>query len=191
MSTLTLTIAYFDDASVHEWEFKSLDSIRTYLEAGDDDRISMAKLYDANTDVSCEGIDAIHQYISENTGPKLELLPADVTNSMENSEWVVDPFDTYEPGELPPNAPKSSCIVFTGVAEQIDPVPLVDYELPIPVRFRDLPDGAEFYLAQTYAYGGRQKYQKVLEDGGEHNAVWCNDHNTTARIPDAHLVIRA
>lgn len=71
MSTLVLTIAYFDDAHVHEWKFKSLNAIKICLAGDDVDNISMIKLNDTNTGITCEGIDSIYQYISENTGPIL------------------------------------------------------------------------------------------------------------------------
>ena len=62
--------------------------------------------------------------------------------------------------------------------------------LPGIIRFNELEDGAEFWLAQTFAYGGRQKLQKTLEDGGPHNAVYVNDHHIGLIIPDNRLVIR-
>lgn len=63
--------------------------------------------------------------------------------------------------------------------------------LPGIIRFNALEDGAKFWLAQTYAYGGRQKLQKTLEDGGPHNAVYVIDHHIGLIIPDDRLVIRA
>lgn len=66
-----------------------------------------------------------------------------------------------------------------------------DVPLPRVERFGDLPDGTLFYLAQTYAYGGRQMYQKTLEDGGDHNAVYANDTNLAMTVPDMQLVFRA
>lgn len=63
--------------------------------------------------------------------------------------------------------------------------------LPGIIRFHELEDGTEFWLAQTFAYGGRQKLQKTLEDGGPHNAVYVNDHHIGLIIPDDRLVIRA
>lgn len=86
-------------------------------------------------------------------------------HSMEDSEWVIDPFDAYEPGELP----------------------------PVPVgtlTFGELEDGAEFYIAMTWAYGSRNKLQKVMEDG-EHNAVWCSATHIGELIPDGIRVVRA
>lgn len=69
--------------------------------------------------------------------------------------------------------------------------PLADYELPVPVRFSDLPDGTLFYLAQTYAYGGRKKLIKTLEDGGPHNAVYNEYGGIGIQVHDDRLVIRA
>lgn len=166
----------------------------------------------------------------------------DQTHSLENSEFVVDPFDTYEQHELPPDLSqcgdacncmkcrdahtvkviddhmalnpfppsKSSCIALRASQlniEVIDQPALATLEpedlkgipvrvgdslefLPPVERFKDLPDGTLFYLAQTYAYGGRQKYQKVLEDGGLHNAVLYTDSYSGMRVPDMKLVIR-
>lgn len=151
----------------------------------------------------------------------------DQTHSLENSEFVVDPFDTYEQHELPPdlsqcgdacncmkcNPSKSSCIALRAselnieaidqpALDTLEPSDLngipvrVDDSLefqPLPgiIRFNELEDGAEFWLAQTFAYGGRQKLQKTLEDGGPHNAVYVNDHHIGLIIPDDRLVIRA
>lgn len=93
MSTLVLTIAYFDDAHVHEWGFNSLDAIKVYLDTGDVDSISMIKLTDTNTGITCEGIDAIYQYIKENTGPVLPTHDlsqcGDACNCMKCSEATI------------------------------------------------------------------------------------------------------
>lgn len=86
--------------------------------------------------------------------------------------------------------PKSSCIALREAELNLPVVDVGASDLPSVERFGALPDGTLFYLAQTYAYGSRQKYQKTLEDGGDHNAVWDNDPNTTARIRDNFLVIR-
>ena len=86
-------------------------------------------------------------------------------HSMEGSEWVTDPFDTYEPEELP--------------------------HVPVgTLTFGELEDGAEFYVAMTWAYGSRNKLQKVMEDG-EHNAVWCSATHIGELIPDGIRVVRA
>lgn len=60
-----------------------------------------------------------------------------------------------------------------------------------PVPFSELPDGALFYYAQTYAYGSRIKFQKTLEDGGEHNAVHVVNTNMGVNVPDDRMVIPA
>jgi hypothetical protein len=57
-------------------------------------------------------------------------------------------------------------------------------------RFSDLPDGAIFYLAQTYAYGGRQALIKTLEDGGDHNACYAVYGGIGIHINNDRLVIR-
>lgn len=65
--------------------------------------------------------------------------------------------------------------------------------LPVPVgtvTFGELEDGAEFYVAMTWAYGSRNKLQKVMEDG-EHNAVWCSATHIGELIPDGIRVVRA
>lgn len=179
MSTLVLTIAYFDDAHVYEWEFNSLDAIKVYLDAGDVDSISMIKLNDTNTGITCEGIDAIYQYIRENTGPV--LLTHDLSQCGDACNCMKC------------NPSKSSCIAFSGSPIPVKPDTTEYVSLPRVERFGDLPDGTLFYLAQTYAYGGRQKLQKTLEDGGEHNAVYVNMavSGQYTVIPDDQTVIRA
>lgn len=67
---------------------------------------------------------------------------------------------------------------------------LLEASLPRVERFSDLPDGTEFYLAQTYAYGGRQLYRKVADNNGLHNAVLCTDSYYGVRVNDLRLVIR-
>lgn len=62
---------------------------------------------------------------------------------------------------------------------------------PKPVPFSELPDGALFYYAETYAYGSRIKLQKTLEDGGEHNAVHVVNTNIGVNVPDDRMVIPA
>lgn len=188
MSTLVLTIAYFDDAHVHEWEFKSLNAIKIYLAGDDTDNISMIKLKDTNTDITCEGIDSIYQYIRENTGP---VLPT---------------HDLSQCGDacncLKCNPTKSSCIALRTSELNIEVInhPMAPTPeqgdmsgLPVPVdtvTFGELEDGAEFYIAMTWAYGSRNKLQKVMEDG-EHNAVWCSATHIGELIPEGIRVVRA
>lgn len=91
------------------------------------------------------------------------------------------------------NPTKSSCIALRAFELNLPVDDIGTSELPRVERFGDLPDGTLFYLAQTYAYGGRQKLQKTLEDGGEHNAVYVNMavSGQCTVIPDDRLVIRA
>lgn len=91
------------------------------------------------------------------------------------------------------NPSKSPCIALRASELNLPHVDVGASDLPRVERFGDLPDGTLFYLAQTYAYGGRQKLQKTLEDGGEHNAVYVNMavSGQCTVIPDDRLVIRA
>jgi hypothetical protein len=86
---------------------------------------------------------------------------------------------------------KTACIALRATELNLPVVDVGESDLPRVERFGDLPDGTLFYLAQTYAYGGRQKYQKTLEDGGAHNAVYANDTNLAMTVPDMQLVFRA
>lgn len=77
-------------------------------------------------------------------------------------------------------------------ATELD-LPAIDTSNPVSPqieRFKDLPDGTEFYVAQTYAYGGRKLYQKTIEDGGDHNAVEVGNTNIGVRVTGLQLVIR-
>ena len=100
------------------------------------------------------------------------------------------------------NPSKSSCIALR--ASELN-LPVVDAStlttpdliaesrIPEPVgtvTFGELEDGAEFYVAMTWAYGSRNKLQKVMEDG-EHNAVWCSATHIGELIPDGIRVVRA
>lgn len=89
------------------------------------------------------------------------------------------------------NPSKSSCIAFSGSAIPVKPDTTDYVSLPRVERFGDLPDGTLFYLAQTYAYGGRKKYQKTMEDDNPHNAVLAGDTNCGTTLLDDRLVIRA
>lgn len=89
------------------------------------------------------------------------------------------------------NPSKSASIALRATELNLPVVDVSGSDLPRVERFGDLPDGTLFYLAQTYAYGGRQKYQKTLEDGGDHNAVYANDTNLAMTVPDMQLVFRA
>ena len=88
-------------------------------------------------------------------------------------------------------ASKSACIAHRASELNLPHVDVSGSDLPRVERFGDLPDGTLFYLAQTYAYGGRKKYQKTMEDSGPHNAVLDGDTNCGTIIPPERLVIRA
>lgn len=85
---------------------------------------------------------------------------------------------------------QDSSIAFSGHPEQTKPVASPNLVSPQIERFSDLPDGTMFYLAQTYAYGGRQALIKTLEDGGDHNAVYAVYGGIGIHINDDRLVIR-
>ena len=85
---------------------------------------------------------------------------------------------------------QDSSIAFSGYAIPVKPDTTEYASVPRVERFSDLPDGAIFYLAQTYAYGGRQALIKTLEDGGEHNAVYAVYGGIGIHINDDRLVIR-
>lgn len=86
---------------------------------------------------------------------------------------------------------KTACIALRATELNLPHVDVSGSDLPRVERFGDLPDGTLFYLAQTYAYGGRQKYQKAVEDGDNHNAVSVKDPSMTMRVPNMQLVFRA
>lgn len=89
------------------------------------------------------------------------------------------------------NPSKTLCNASCDVQEQTKPITSLNSKSPQIERFSELPDGALFYYAQTYAYGGRIKFQKTLEDGGKHNAVHVVNTNIGVIVPDDRLVIRA
>lgn len=188
MSTLVLEVKFIDDTQSVDKEFTDLTALSVWLHGQRESDFDWLCLHDNNNDYVFEGWSDIVQYIRENTGPVLSthnlsqcgdacncmkcnpsksscIALSEPEHSMEGSEWVIDPFDTYEPGELPP-APIGT------------------------VTFGELEDGAEFYVAMTWAYGSRNKLQKVMEDG-EHNAVWCSATHIGELIPDGIRVVRA
>lgn len=83
-----------------------------------------------------------------------------------------------------------SSIAFSGPVIPVKPDTTEYASVPRVERFSDLPDGTEFYIAQTYAYGGRKLYQKTMEDGGDPNAVEVGNTNIGVRVNDLQLVIR-
>jgi len=166
MSTLVLEVKFIDDTQSVDKEFTDLTALSVWLHGQRESDFDWLCLHDNNNDYVFEGWSDIVQYIRENTGPKSSCIAlSKPEHSMEGSEWVIDPFDSYEPGELP----------------------------PVPVgtlTFGELEDGAEFYIAMTWAYGSRNKLQKVMEDG-EHNAVWCSATHIGELIPRGIRVVRA
>ena len=100
------------------------------------------------------------------------------------------------------NPSKSSCIAYRASELNIEVInhPMAPTPeqgdmsgLPVSVNtvtFGELEDGAEFYIAMIWAYGSRNKLQKVMEDG-EHNAVWCSATHIGELIPDGIRVVRA
>lgn len=89
------------------------------------------------------------------------------------------------------NPAKSSCIALRASELNLPHVDVSGSELPRVERFGDLPDGTLFYLAQTYAYGGRKKLIKTLEDGGLHNAVYNEYGGIGIQLRNEQLVFRA
>lgn len=166
MSTLVLEVKFIDDTQSVDKEFTDLTALSVWLHGHRESDFDWLTLHDNNNDYVFEGWSDILQYIRENTGPKSSCIAlSEPQHSMEGSEWVTDPFDTYEPGELP--------------------------HVPVgTLTFGELEDGAEFYVAMTWAYGSRNKLQKVMEDG-EHNAVWCSATHIGELIPDGIRVILA
>lgn len=176
MTTLVLEVKFIDDTQSVDKEFTDLTALSVWLHGQRESDFDWLCLHDNNNDYVFEGWSDIIQYIRENTGPVLPTHDlsqcGDACNCMKC------------------NPAKSASIALRATKFNLPVVDVSGGELPRVERFGDLPDGTLFYLAQTYAYGGRQKYQKTLEDGGDHNAVWDNDPNTTARIRDNFLVIR-
>lgn len=43
-----------------------------------------------------------------------------------------------------------------------------------PIKFADLPDGSYFCPQNEWDTPSRRIYQKTMEDGGEHNAVYSS-----------------
>lgn len=89
------------------------------------------------------------------------------------------------------NPSKSACIALRASELNLPHVDVSGSDLPRVERFGDLPDGTLFYLAQTYAYGGRKKLIKTLEDGGPHNAVYNEYGGIGIQLRNEQLVFRA
>lgn len=176
MSTLVLKVKFIDDTQSQDIEFNSLESLSIWLSGQYESDFSWLTLHTNNSDYVFDGWNAIFQYIHENNGPVLHDLS--VYGSACNC--------------MKCNTSKSSCIALRASELNLPYVDVGASDLPRVERFGDLPDGTLFYLAQTYAYGGRQKLQKTLEDGGEHNAVYVNMavNSQCTVIPNDRLVIR-
>lgn len=116
-------------------------------------------------------------------------------NCMKCSEATIERSEMVNPS-------KSSCIALRASELNIEVInhPMAPTPeqgdmsgLPAPVgtvTFGELEDGAEFYVAMTWAYGSRNKLQKVMGDG-EHSAVWCSATHIGELIPDGIRVVRA
>ncbi len=199
MSTLVLEVKFIDDTQSVDKEFTDLTALSVWLHGQRESDFDWLCLHDNINDYVFEGWSDIVQYITENTGPVLSTHDlsqcGDACNCMKcnpsksscialraselNIEAIDQPaLDTLEPEDL------NGIPVRVGDSLEFQPLPGI-------IRFHELEDGAEFWLAQTFAYGGRQKLQKTLEDGGPHNAVYVNDHHIGLIIPDDRLVIRA
>lgn len=186
MSTLVLEVKFIDGTQSQDIEFNSLESLSIWLRGQCESDFSWLTLHDNNNDYVFDSWDDIFQYINENNGPVLHDLSVcgDACNCMKC------------------NPSKSSCIALRTSELNIEVInhPMAPTPeqgdmsgLPVPVgtvTFGELEDGAEFYVAMTWAYGSRNKLQKVMEDG-EHNAVWCSATHIGELIPDGIRVVRA
>lgn len=201
MSTLVLEVKFIDDTQSVDKEFADLTALSVWLHGQRESDFDWLCLHDNNNDYVFEGWSDIYQYIRENTGaPKWpvpvdnvlnhSLIPHDLSECGEACNCMKCSEATIERSEMV-NPSKSSSIALRVVELNLPVVDVGESDLPRVERFDDLPDGTLFYLAQTYAYGGRQKYQKVMEDGGLHNAVLYTESYSGIRVPDMQLVIRA
>lgn len=175
MSSLTLEVKFIDMYESMDIEFANLSGVLGYLNRQRESDYEWLTLHDCVTLDAINGWSDIHQYIRDNTG--------------------VDTSDLSQCG----NSCKSSCKALRACE---DNSPVVDTsklimpdmtrynQLPDPigtVTFGELEDGAEFYIALTWAYGNRKKLQK----NGEHNAVYCDDTSMGKLVPSGIHVIRA
>lgn len=175
MSTLVLEVKFIDDTQSQDIEFNSLESLSIWLRGQCESDFSWLTLHDNNNDYVFDSWDDIFQYINENNGPVLHDLSVcgDACNCMKC------------------NPSKSSCIALRASELNLPVDDIGTSELPRVERFGDLPDGTLFYLAQTYAYGGRKKLIKTLEDGGPHNAVYNEYGGIGIQLRNEQLVFRA
>ncbi|ARB11730.1 hypothetical protein CB1_03 [Pectobacterium phage vB_PatP_CB1] len=166
MSTLVLEVKFIDAMESVDKEFTDLTDLSEWLHGHHQYDFEWLCLHDNNTDLVFEGWSDILQYIEENTGPKSSCI---ALRAFELSLPVVD----------------ASTLTTPDLS--------AESRIPVPVEtltFGELEDGAEFYVAMTWAYGSRNKLQKVMEDG-EHNAVWCSATHISELIPDGIHVVRA
>ncbi|QPL10844.1 hypothetical protein PP754_gp003 [Pectobacterium phage Possum] len=166
MSTLVLEVKFIDDTQSVDKEFTDLTDLSEWLHGHRESDFDWLTLDDNNNDYVFEGWSDILQYIEENTGPKSSCI---ALRAFELNLPVVD------------------------ASTLITPDLSAESRIPVPVEtltFGELEDGAEFYVAMTWAYGSRNKLQKVMEDG-EHNAVWCSATHIGELIPDDVRVVRA
>lgn len=108
----------------------------------------------------------------------------DACNCLKCSEATIERSEMVNPS-------KSASIALRATELNMPVVDVSGSDLPRVERFGDLPDGTLFYLAQTYAYGGRKKLIKTLEDGGPHNAVYNEYGGIGIQLRNEQLVFRA
>lgn len=167
MSTFVLEVKFIDDTQSVDKEFTDLTALSVWLHGQRESDFAWLTLYDNANDYVFEGWSDIVQYIRENTGTSKTACIA-LRASELNIEVINHPMaPTPEQGDM------------SGLPAPVD-----------TVTFGELEDGAEFYVAMTWAYGSRNKLQKVMEDG-EHNAVWCSATHIGELIPDGIRVVRA
>lgn len=175
MATIVLEVQFIDAMQSTDKEFTSLEDVLTYLNGQRESDFDWLTLYDNNTEIDVGGWSEIHQYIRENTGEVKHDLSVcgEACNCMKC------------------NPSKSSCIALRAAELGL---PHIDSSMTNnvkPVPFSELPDGALFYIAQTYVYGNHTVFRKALEDGGEHNAVHVVNTNVTTTLPNDCMVIPA
>lgn len=199
MSTLVLEVKFIDAMESVDKEFTDLTALSVWLHGQRESDFDWLCLHDNNNDYVFEGWSDIVQYIRENTGPvlTLERIANGVRGTLADLSQCGDACNCMKC-----NPTKSSCIALRASELNIEAInhpkaPTPEQGdmsgLPVPVgtvTFGELEDGAEFYVAMTWAYGSRNKLQKVMEDG-EHNAVWCSATHIGELIPDGIRVVRA
>nr|UVX89050.1 MAG: hypothetical protein [Bacteriophage sp.] len=185
MSTFILEVQFIDAQNCSDKEFNALEEILAYLTGYNESDFEWLALHDEHNNMDVEGWSEIHRYIRENTGPVLPVheLDADAWDWITKETADLRSIMNESASETLCNAP---CDAVSETSTNVSP----DAPLPRVERFSDLPDGTEFYIAQTYAYGGRQLYQKVASNNGLHNAVLCTDSYSGIRVNDLQLVIR-